>query len=181
MSVHRQTMGSALQMSTSRFVIATLGAYLFAFDADAMRGSLVAEETGRTEGITAEGIWYKKIDLAGRMALPSDSNAPGGRMLLLVDGGRHGCIRAARLNGVIECEPNKVLPLSPHFQGAEREWYQGMILFDQSVAMVLNIAWILKEVGGGDDPAHLIGQPDALPPFADVESPGLALSKVQEC
>jgi len=79
----------------------------------------------------------------------------------------------------MECEPNKVLPLSPHFQGEERQWYQGMILFEQSVAMVLNIAWILQEVGGGDDPAHRIGQPDALPPFA--ESPGLVLSKVQEC
>ena len=39
----------------------------------------------------------------------------------------------------------EILPLPPQFRGEEQGWYQGMILFENSVALVLNPAWVLEE------------------------------------
>ena len=54
-----------------------------------------------------------------------------------------------KVHGSLEVHPSQLLPLLPQFRGPERGWYRGMILFDQSVALVLNTAWVLEEQLGG--------------------------------
>ena len=179
MGMNRRNTECAHPVPPARFFVATLGARLAAFDADAVKESLAVEEKDWTDGVTIEGIRYRAVDLAGRLALPQDSDVRSGHILLLSQGGRHGCIRVARLYGVMECEPTQVFPFPPHFQSAERQWYQGMILFEESVAMVLNIAWILAEAGENQAGVNGTVTAGALP--FSTTSPGLALSKVQEC
>lgn len=179
MGMNRRNAESAPRVPPVRFFVATLGARLAAFNADAVRESLVVEEKDWTNGVTVEGIRYRAVDLAGRLALAQGSDVQSGNIVLLSHGGRHGCIRVDRLHGVMECEPAQVFPFPMHFQSAERQWYQGMILFEESVAMVLNITWILAEAGESQAGVNVTVTAGALPSF--TTSPGLALSKVQEC
>jgi hypothetical protein len=183
MSVSGQTRELAslisLPLPPAQFFVATLGARLLAFDADAVQGSLATEDVGATGGVTVEGILYKSVDLMSRMALPADADDLNGPVLLLSHGGLYGCIRVGRLHGPVEREPAQVLPFPLHFRGAEQEWYRGMILFEHSVAMVLNSAWILEEAKSGQDAANLERPREALQSVTAY--PDLVSSKVQEC
>jgi len=181
MGLSVQKTGSAPVVPPLRLLLATLGDRLVAFEADAVRGSIETEDPEWDKGVTAEGILYEAVDLANRLALPFDPDGVGvkGSILLLSQGVLRGCVRVARLHGVAECEPAQILPLSPHFHGVERQWYRGMILFEHTVAMVLNAVWVLEGVRSGQDGANLERQPEVLPPSTTIAD--LALSKVQEC
>jgi hypothetical protein len=183
MIASRQTAEAAssipVRLSSMRFVVVTLGARLLAFDAEAVKGSLATGDGGAAEGVIAEGILYKSVDLSGRMALPTYAGDLNGPVLLLSQGGLYGCIRVDRIYEPVERAPSQVLPLPPHFQGAEQQWYRGMILFEQSVAMVLKVEWVLEEAMSGQDAANLDRPPETQETFAEHRS--VVSRKVQEC
>lgn len=131
--------------SPSRFVIVTLSGQYLAVNAESIRGLLTLEETGNIEHPTAHGMVYGAIHLADRLNIPNDQGSANTRVLLLSEGEARGSIRVTTVQGLLEIPLTQVLPLPMQFRGPERYWYQGMILFAKSIALVLNTTWILNE------------------------------------
>ncbi len=138
---------------TVRFLIVTLGGTHFALHADHVQGLLTIEEAGAVPVLTVQGETYVRIDLAARLQLPSDLNGPETRVVLLRKENARGHLHVDQVHGLKELEPSQVLPLPRQFQGEEQRWYQGLILFADSVAMILNPAWVME----GCDKGAVIG------------------------
>ena len=129
---------------TSRFLIVTVGATPFALHADAVRGLLTVEEAGPTVSPGEQGMTYTVLDLAARLGTSPDQNGPETRVILLSNGSARGSIRVAQVHGLKELERSQILPLPVQFQGEERQWYRGVVLLDESVALILNLAWLMS-------------------------------------
>jgi hypothetical protein len=159
--------------------LVTVGGRSLAFDADTVRGLLTDEEAGTTEPVTVQGVVYKTVDLAERLALSPDENGPDTRIVLLACGGLQGSIRVAQVRGLLEVDQFRVLPLPQQFQGEERDWYRGVILLEENVALVLNTAWVLQGAGADQGGSSLEWQ-ERTPRLLAVR-PDLAMGEVREC
>lgn len=133
-----------------RFLIVSLGGTHWALHADRVQGLLTAEEAGASSAITVQGTVYPRIDLAARFRVPAEPDGPEIRFVLLAKGSLRGHLRVDKVIGLKELEASQVLPLSRHFQGEEQRWYQGLILVEETIALILNPAWVLEGCGATD-------------------------------
>lgn len=131
--------------SSSRFLIVTVGKRYVALNAESICGLLTLEEAGDVESPTVHGVVYGAINLADRLSVPNDQGGANTRVLLLSGREARGSIRVTTVQGLLEISLSHVLPLPMQFRGPERHWYQGMILFEKSIALVLNTTWVLNE------------------------------------
>ncbi len=56
--------------------------------------------------------------------------------------------RAFRVHAIVglqEVESTRIKPLLPHFIGPEREWFSGMFLFRETIALVVQPSWLLSD------------------------------------
>lgn len=102
------------------------------------------EEAGAASTLTVQGFTYCRIDLATRLRLPEDPEGMDTRVILFSKGNARGNIRVAHVHGLKELEQSQILPLPRQFQGEEQKWYQGMALFGESIALVLDPAWVVE-------------------------------------
>ncbi len=131
--------------SPSRFLILLLGGRYLALDAESIQGALTIKEVGSLDAPTIHGRVYRAINLADRLRISNNQGTANSRIVLLSERGVQGSIRVTSVQGWLELHPTQVLPLPPHFRGPERRWYRGMILFEKSIALVLNTSWVLDE------------------------------------
>jgi CheW-like domain len=132
------------------FLITTISGRYLAFEAGLIQGVLTGEEVGPSlQDPVVQGITYRPVDLYARLHLPSESLWDKISVVLLAEGKYHGSVRVQKVHGILEIHRSQVLPLPAQFRGPERGWYQGMILFDHSVALVLNTAWVCEEQVAG--------------------------------
>jgi len=179
MSLRGQKARLRSSVPAAQFFVVTLGARSLAFDGDAVRGLLTSEEAGESEVVTVQGVAYANVDLAGRLALSTDEGSSDTLIVLLSWGRLQGSVRVDRVQGRVELDQSQILPLPRQFQGEERTWYRGIILFEESVAPVLDTAWILQGVETGQGGASHERQsrtPHLLPVRRE-----LMMGKVQEC
>jgi chemotaxis protein histidine kinase CheA len=120
-----------------------MGERWFAFDASAVRGMLPMQEAAG-QAVFADGIVYPPLAFTDLLVVDPNEDSSDRRVLLLAHQDRYGCIGVDRVHGQLACQASEVVPLPLHFQGAEREWYLGMILFQESVAVILNVSWVLS-------------------------------------
>ena len=153
-------------VSPSRFLIVTLGERYLALDAESICGLLTLEEIGNVESPTVHGMVYEAINLADRLSVPNDQGGTSPHVVLLSGRETRGSVRVTTVQGLLELPLSQVLPLPMQFRGAERHWYRGMILFAESIALVLNTTWVLNEQmsdsecnGGQGSTLELVGTP----------------------
>ncbi|MFO0698927.1 MAG: chemotaxis protein CheW [Nitrospira sp.] len=92
-----------------------------------------------------QGVSYRVIDLAVRLFLPGERLRERIDVVLLRHEQSRGSVRVQKVHGILEIQRSQVLPLPAQFRGPERRWYRGLILFNHSVALVLNTAWVFEE------------------------------------
>ena len=155
---------------TVRFLIVSLRGTYFALHADRVQGLLTVEEAGTAQVVTVQGTAYPRIDLAERFRMPAGSDGPGTRIVLLSRGVVRGHLRVDGVVGLREVDASLVLPLSGQFQGEEQRWYQGMMLIEEGVALILNPAWLLE---GGDSAATTAPIRSGIEPRL-IEAPSVA-------
>jgi chemotaxis protein histidine kinase CheA len=136
-------------------VVVMMGERWFAFDANAVRGMLPMQEAA-SQTVFADGIVYPPLAFTDLLEVDPNEDSSDRRVLLLAHQDRYGCIGVDRVHGQLACQGSEVVPLPLHFQGAEREWYLGMILFQESVAVILNVSWVLS----GSQPEDGVRQPE---------------------
>ncbi len=129
----------------SHFVIVTLGQRLFAIDADAVQGIVDSREVMNTMAPVLQGRAYEATDLTERLALSRVQSNLSSHVLFLMDGQIRRSLLVDQVHGRMDLHDSQVLSLPPHFQGPERRWYRGMILFENSVALILNVPWVVQE------------------------------------
>jgi hypothetical protein len=147
MSVHEQETAPPSTVSLSRFLIVTMSRRYLAFTADSIQGTLTTDEAGYERDPVIQGVVYRTVDLIERLGISDDRGNSDGRIVLLSEQGVRGSVRVSQVHGVLELRQSHVLALPAHFCGPERHWYRGMILFEKSVALVLNTAWVLADGG----------------------------------
>lgn len=178
MNAFVKTKGSATSISTSelQFLITTIGERYLAFDAGSIQGVLTNEEASLFHDPIVEGRAYRIVDLSMRLNLPNERPVGSARMVLITHGSCRGCARVDMVHGTLKVQRSQVLPFPAQFRGPEQRWYLGMIPFDRSVALILNIAWILE-----DQVEAVISRSEqrGMEPIAAVQ--GAAESKNQRC
>lgn len=147
MSLRGQYRATAAAVQTASFLIVRLGRNFCALPSQGVRGVLTIEEAGRGETVTAVGIAYRDVDLAGRLSASLDHTHPDMRTVLYSNGQSHGAIRVEEVIGMVEVEREQCRPLPPHFQREERTWISGTIFFQEHLALILNPEWVLGELG----------------------------------
>jgi len=179
MSLRGQKARLRSSVPAAQFFVVTLGARSLAFDGDAVRGLLTSEEAGESEVVTVQGVAYANVNLAGRLGLPTDEGSSDTLTVLLSWGRLQGSVRVDRVQGLLELDQLQILPLPRQFQGEERTWYRGIILFGEGVALVLDTTWVLQGFEAGQEGVCREGQSRAS--HLLTVRPELVMDKVQEC
>ena len=153
MSVSVKGEEQATSPSTSPvcFLITTIGGRYLAFEAEHIQAVLTREDVGFLQDPVVQGVTYPVVELAERLHQPNGQAWDGTDVVLLADGKRHGSVRVRKIHGLLEMDRSHVLPLPAQFRGPERRWYRGVVLFDRSVALILNTAWVLGEQITGEE------------------------------
>ena len=128
------------------FLVVRLGETRLALPADGVRGVLTPAEAGIGDSISAVGITYRHIDLAGLLLLTAEFSTTDTRVVLYSNGRTHGAVRVEQVFGLTDVEPTQCVPLPAHFRADERTWFSGMILHEGGLALVVNPSWLLGEM-----------------------------------
>ncbi|MCC6139854.1 MAG: chemotaxis protein CheW [Nitrospira sp.] len=144
MSLRGQRVESAALVPVERFLIVEIDARQFALPADLVQGLLTMEEQGSVDTLTVQGQDYAFFDLGGRLGLVHAADGPETRIALLAQAGLRVCVRVDRVHGLVEVERTRVVPLPGQFRGEERNWYAGLLLHGDGVAIGLHTRWLLS-------------------------------------
>lgn len=161
MSLRGHRIGSAAHVPIERFLIVGIDTRQFALSAELVQGLLTMEESGLVSTLTVQGQEYPFLDLGDRLGLAQAGNGPETRMVLLAQAGIRACIRVDQVHGLIELERTRILPLPHQFRSEERNWYVGLILCGEGVAVGLHTRWLLN--GAMQGHGGLLNQSQVLP------------------
>jgi CheW-like domain len=155
MSLRGHHKATTATVQTASFLVVRFGKNFFALPSQGVRGVLTMLEAGHGQTVTAVGVVYQDVDLAGRLSTVVDLTLPDTRTVLYSNDRSHGAIRVEEVIGMIDVERLQCKPLPPHFQQDERTWISGTIFVREHLALILNPEWILGELGeevavGGD-------------------------------
>ena len=137
-----------MKVEMASFLVIRLGANFFALPAAGVRGVLTQEEVGHDEALTVSGTSYQLVDLFQRLSVVANLSGPQRRTVLYSTGRSHGAIAVEQVVGLMEIERKDCLPLPSQFQSDERDWFRGMLLYQDQLVLILNLAWVLREPSG---------------------------------
>ncbi|MEK7236576.1 MAG: chemotaxis protein CheW [Nitrospirota bacterium] len=146
MSLRGHQKSTHLLVETASFLVVRLGGSYLALPADGVRGVLTQEETGNEQAVTVAGTLYQPVDLAQLLSLVADLSGPEMRTVLYSKGHSHGAIRVEQVVGLTDVERKNCLPLPPQFQRDERNWFGGMMLYQDLLVLIVNPSWALGEL-----------------------------------
>ena len=133
-------------VETASFLVVRLGVSYLALPAAGVRGVLTEEEAGHEQAVTAARTIYQPVDLAQRLSVVADLSSLEMRTVLYSNGHSHGAIRVEQVVGLTDVERKDCFPLPPQFQHDERNWFAGMMLYQDQLVLILNPSWALGEL-----------------------------------
>jgi chemotaxis protein histidine kinase CheA len=136
------------RVEVASFLVIRLGVNYFALPAAGVRGVLTQEEVGHDEAVTVSGTAYQLVDLSQRLSVVANSSGPERRTVLYSTGHSTGAIAVEQVVGLMEIERKDCLLLPSQFQRDERDWFRGMLLYQDQLVLILNVAWVLREPSG---------------------------------
>jgi chemotaxis signal transduction protein len=132
-------------METASFLVVRLGGNYLGLPSVGVHGMLTLEETSHEQAITAGGIIYQPVELAKRLSIIADLSGHETRTVLYSIGGSRGAICVEHVVGLMDVEHKDCLPLPPQFQCDERNWFGGMLVYQDQLVLILNPSWVLGE------------------------------------
>jgi hypothetical protein len=84
-------------------------------------------------------------DLAARLGLPPAALTPDMRIILCGEHRARQAWRVDRTLGLEDVDLQRITPLPPHFAGVEQNWFTGLFLFRDTVALLINPGWLLSQ------------------------------------
>lgn len=141
---HHKSMNVLVE--TASFLVVRLGGCYLALPADGVRGVLTREEAGHEETVTAAGTIYQPVDLAHLLSVVADFSGLEVRMVLYSNGHSHGAIGVEQVVGLTDVQRNDCFSLPSQFQREERNWFGGMMLYQDLLVLIVNPSWVLGEL-----------------------------------
>ena len=146
MSLRGRQNSTNMLVETASFLVVRLGVSCLALPAVGVRGVLTKKEVGHEQAVIAAGTIYQPIDLAQRLSVVADLSGLEMRTVLYSNGHSHGAIRVEQVVGLTDVERMDCFPLPPQFQRDERNWFAGMMLYQDQLVLILNPSWALGEL-----------------------------------
>ena len=146
MSLRGRHNSTNMLVETASFLVVRLGGSYLGLPAAGVRGILTKEEAGHEQAVTAAGIIYQPVDLALRLSMVADLSGLEMRTVLYSNGHSQGAIRVEQVVGLMDVERKDCFPLPPQFQRDERNWFAGMMLYQDQLVLILNPSWALGEL-----------------------------------
>ena len=146
MSLRGHLQSANVLVETASFLVVRLGRSYLALSADGVHGVLTPEEVGHERAVTAAGTLYQPVDLAHLLSVVVDLSGLEVRTVLYSNSHSHGAIRVEQVVGLTDVERKNCLPLPPQFQCDERRWFEGMLLYEDLLVLIVNPAWVLGEL-----------------------------------
>lgn len=148
MSIQEQGATIPAASSLPCFIIVTIGRRYLAFEAGCVKGVLTVEDLECGKDPSIQGAVDRTVDLAMHLNLCDVPTRPNTPVVLLADRGIQCSLRVSHVDGRLDVQPSQILPLPAQFNSVERHWYQGMILFEKSIALILNPTWVVGAHAG---------------------------------
>jgi hypothetical protein len=136
---------SAAPKNANQQLIVECGPMRMSIPGKGIRGLLKTIETTFQDAITLLGETYEKSDLANRFD-PTKTVTPfssQGRTILCSNGVWRKAYEVDRIISLVEIDPSDIVPLPPHFRGAEREWFAGLFFFEDALVLIINLDWLV--------------------------------------
>jgi len=146
MSLRGHHNSTNMLVETASFLVVRLGVSYVALPADGVRGVLTREETGNEQAVTVAGTIYQPVDLAQRLSVVTDLSGLEMRTVLYSNGHSYGAIRVEQVVALTDVERKDCLPLPLQFQCDERNWFGGMMLYQDQLVLLVNPSWVLGEL-----------------------------------
>ena len=146
MSLRGRHNSTNMLVETASFLVVRLGVSYVALPAAGVRGVLTKEEAGHEQDITVAGTIYQPVDLAQRLSVVADLSSLEMRTVLYSNGHSQGAIRVEQVVGLTDVGRNDCFPLPPQFQRDERNWFAGMMQYQDQLVLILNPSWALGEL-----------------------------------
>jgi chemotaxis signal transduction protein len=141
MSLRGRQNSTNMLVETTSFLVVRLGGSYVALPADGVRGVLTQEEA-----VPAAGTVYHPVELAQRLSVVADLSGLEVRTVLYSNGHSQGAIHVEQVVGLTDVARKDCLPLPPQFQRDERNWFGGMMLYQDQLVLILNPSWALGEL-----------------------------------
>ncbi len=141
---HRETLGV---MTKGQVLVVACGKTYFGIPAEIVRGIARPEQAGPLHDRP-----HPPVDLGSRLGLIGSSLSPESRIILC---GAHEVqegLRVDHVMGLTKADGLDLRPLPPLFTGRERQWFRGLFLFQDTVAMLLDSRWVLQDHGRAPAP-----------------------------
>ncbi len=132
-------------VDVASFLLVTCTHTHLAIPADIIRGIVKPDDGGKDDALAVLGAHADVTDLADRFGVSCSSFSSEARILVC---GTHDARRAFRVHTIVgleDVESTRIKPLLPHFGGPEREWFSGMFLFRETIALVVRPSWLLSD------------------------------------
>jgi purine-binding chemotaxis protein CheW len=128
-----------------RHVVFTLAGAWYAIDAAHVKHFFPGWES-HDERAAFLGHEYRVIDLRAAFGLPL-SHEPGRLILVVEIGGKSAGLLVDGLVSLALIDPASVVALPTVFDGAERDWFDGVVRLDERVTIVMRAAGVLASAG----------------------------------
>jgi chemotaxis signal transduction protein len=140
---HHNSKNSTVE--TASFLIIRLGTSYVALPAEGVRGVLTQEEAGKEHAVTSAGTIYQPVDLAQRLSVIANLSGLDFRTVLYSSGPTRSAIGVEEVVGLADVERKDCLPLPTQFRLDERNWFQGIMLHQDKLVLILNPSGVLRE------------------------------------
>ncbi|MEX5214888.1 MAG: chemotaxis protein CheW [Nitrospiraceae bacterium] len=145
MAFRQRVAADTVASQTARFLLVRLHRTYLAIWAESVRGVFTEREFDARQEIVLLGERYAPMNLAARFRLPDPGRTSDTRTVLY-SRDRWGCASSVdQVLGLIDIRREHILPLPRLFSGEERTWFRGLILFQDSVALLINPDWLVQE------------------------------------
>lgn len=131
--------------TVAAFLLVTCEATHLAVPAELVRGIVKPNDGGMADILRALGVQAEVSDLSERFGF--ERYAPSAEMRVVVCGMKEmrWAFRVGAVIGLEDVESSRITLLSPQFTGPERQWFAGMFLFRDTVALVIQPRWLLSD------------------------------------
>lgn len=132
-------------LGTMQVLVVACGKTYLAIPSAIVRGVVEFGEAVEARIVSLFGEECRVTDLAARLGLPPAALTPDMRIVLCGEHRARQAWRVDRTLGLEEVDLQQITPLPPQFVGVEQNWFTGLFLYRDVVALLLNPGWLLSQ------------------------------------
>ena len=139
-----ETLPVAAGVQVASFLLVTCGPTHLAMPAGIVRGIVRLDHNRLNAALAVLGVRSSVIDLAELFGLSPSSRSAESRIVVCGMQSTRQAFSVGSVLGLEDIETTKITALLSHFVGPERQWFTGMFLFRETVALIIGADWLFS-------------------------------------